>query len=435
MKCSLEGMNAKAIAKSIQSLAKIGSDLCVEADENGLQFRTFNPSKSAMATIRFQRIFFETYSLEESGVNYCKVCMKAILAVFKNMRHVERCEIRLLADQLKLQVQFKCSLETMKNALISVVDDEILTTNVSQDEAINVIVGSYKIFNDISSNFNATESEITLESMGNCLTAKNYIEGARVNDKFMRSQLKLSPSEFETYSIQEESAITFSLKEFRAFLAFAETINENITLNFSQEGSPLFVTMKKTDYIECSLVMTTVLPEDVSFYEECLETEVSEPAHNTTRKSNTSKTHKRKHSNSNVNSTSAAAAKKRLSEETTLSNDTTIFDFDGDNNHTSLHSIQAARNLTQRDHDMLDDNDILLAAAALDTPDLSFQDNKSEDRDNEEEEEDETIPQSPQREHVPKIRTIFARCFEATYIPKEPSPNSEVFVPNSDTED
>lgn len=97
----------------------------MEADENGLQFRTFNATKSAMATIRFSRIFFETYSIKESGDNYCKVCMKAILAVFKNMRHVERCEIRLLSEQLKLQVQFKCSLETMKNALIAVVDDEI----------------------------------------------------------------------------------------------------------------------------------------------------------------------------------------------------------------------------------------------------------------------------------------------------------------------
>lgn len=127
-----------AVAKSIQSLSKIGSDLCIEADEDGLQFRTFNPSKSAMATIRFSRMFFETYSIEGSEVNYCKVCMKAILAAFKNMRHVERCEIRLLSDQLKLQIQFKCSLETMKNALIAVVDDEILTTNVAREDATNV---------------------------------------------------------------------------------------------------------------------------------------------------------------------------------------------------------------------------------------------------------------------------------------------------------
>lgn len=162
MKCTLEGGNAKGkyaktknspinytfvvivIAKSIQSLAKIGPDLCVEADENGIQFRTFNPSKSAMATIRFQRIFFETYHLKETDNNYCKVSMKAILTVFKNMRQVERCEIRLLTEQSKLQVQFTCRLETMKNALIAVVDDENLTTTVSMDDTINESVVVYQ---------------------------------------------------------------------------------------------------------------------------------------------------------------------------------------------------------------------------------------------------------------------------------------------------
>lgn len=214
-------------------------------------------------------------------------------------------------------------------------------------------------------------------------------------------------------------------------MAFAETINEKITLNFSQEGCPLFVTIEKPDLIESSLIMTTVYPEDVSFYEECLETEVKEPANNTTRRNTTTtaKTQKRKHSNPNTNNTTTAgAAKKRLSEETTLSNDTTLFDFNSGANHTSLHSIQAARNLTQQDCEMAEDNDILLAAAALETPDLTF-------HEDEEQEDDETIPQSPQKEYVPKIRTIFARCFEATYVPKEPSPNSEVFVPNSDPED
>lgn len=52
-------------------------------------------------------------------------------------------------------------------------------------------MGSYKIFSDILANFNVVDAEITLEAMGNGLTAKNYIEGSRVNDKFMRSQLKL----------------------------------------------------------------------------------------------------------------------------------------------------------------------------------------------------------------------------------------------------
>lgn len=171
--------------------------------------------------------------------------------------------------------------------------------------------------------------------------------------------------------------------------------------------------------------MTTVLPEDVSFYEECLESEVNEPSNTTTRSK--TKTTKRKHSNPDVNNTTT---KKRLSEETTLSNDTTLFNFDTQTN-TSLPSVETVRNGTQQVQHVIDeDDDIILEAAALETPDLTFPTSCNNDDD-----ENETIPQSPQTDYVPKIRTIFARCFEATYIPKEPSPNSEVFVPNSDTEE
>lgn len=117
-------------------MAKFGSDLYLEADQDGLQLRTFNVSKSAMGTFRFKRVFFEHFNAEEGS--YCKITMKAILAVFKNMKQVERCEIRLLIEQSKLQVQFKCRLETIKNVLISIVDEENVTAAVSMEDTSNV---------------------------------------------------------------------------------------------------------------------------------------------------------------------------------------------------------------------------------------------------------------------------------------------------------
>lgn len=117
-------------------MAKFGSDLYLEADQDGLQLRTFNVSKSAMGTFRFKRVFFEHFNAVEGS--YCKITMKAILAVFKNMKQVERCEIRLLIEQSKLQVQFKCRLETIKNVLISIVDEENVTAAVSMEDTSNV---------------------------------------------------------------------------------------------------------------------------------------------------------------------------------------------------------------------------------------------------------------------------------------------------------
>uniref|UniRef100_A0A1A9W761 Cell cycle checkpoint control protein n=1 Tax=Glossina brevipalpis TaxID=37001 RepID=A0A1A9W761_9MUSC len=438
MKCSLGGINAKTVAKSIQSLAKFGSDLYVEADSQGLQLRSFNSSKSAMGTFRFKRTFFESYHIVEANENYCKIGMKAALAVFKNMQQVERCDICIMPESSKLQIQFSCRLETLKNALISIVDEENISTPVSVEEANNLLVGSYKLFNDISNNFNTAEVEITLEVNSNGLTAKNYIEGSRVNDRFMRSQLKLSSAEFESYNIVQESAITFSLKEFRSFLAFAESLGENISLHFDQAGGPIIMMIKKLDFIECSLIMSTLYPDDISMYDELRETEVNERMSVTVK---TPGSHKRKHSDSEMTA-KTQYSKRTLSEQYTLSTEAALFQFDSDK---SVPSTNCTRNLTPPDLRTDDNNaDVLLATKELasngkNSTNISItfenietaRDMISQDKDD----EDEAIAQSPQRKETSKLRRVFTRCFENTYIPKEPSPNSQVYVPNSDTED
>lgn len=56
------------------------------------------------------------------------------------MRQVERCEIRILSEQAKLQIQFYCLLETIKNALITIMDDDNLTAAVSVENTTNLLV-------------------------------------------------------------------------------------------------------------------------------------------------------------------------------------------------------------------------------------------------------------------------------------------------------
>lgn len=237
-------------------------------------------------------------------------------------------------------------------------------------------------------------------------------------------------------------------------MAFAEAISESVALNFDEAGSPVFVTIKKQDYIECILITSTLAADDISFSEDCRE---SEDVNESTRRNsiNVPQT-KRKHSDPKINK-EPPTRKKKVNDQTTLSSNSTLFNFSDHNsnnhNETRLDSLEAARNLTQQDIEMNDDqDDILLAAVAATTvppprrtvyparPSEAFATlaNEAENQsDNEtEDEEEDTIPQSPQREdRNTRLRSIFARCFEATYIPKEPSPDSQVYVPDSDTED
>lgn len=76
------------IAKAIQSLSKVGKELFIEADVQGLQMRTINATQSAVGSIRFSRSMFDTFQLPSSGNFCCKIAMKPCLGVFRNMKQV-----------------------------------------------------------------------------------------------------------------------------------------------------------------------------------------------------------------------------------------------------------------------------------------------------------------------------------------------------------
>lgn len=55
--------------------------------------------------------------------------------------------------------------------------------------------------------------------------------------KFSTHELNiLRPEEFESYKIGESTTITFCMRELRAILNFAESMNVNITANFDIAG-------------------------------------------------------------------------------------------------------------------------------------------------------------------------------------------------------
>ncbi|KAM8708046.1 hypothetical protein ACLKA7_015077 [Drosophila subpalustris] len=450
MKCTLEGSNARIIAKAIQSLSKVGKELFIEADARGLQMRTINATQSAVGSIRFSRSMFDTFQMPPSGDCYCKIAMKPCLGVFRNMKQVEYCEMSIVGNRTKFQVTLRCKLETMKQALISIVDEQNITSAVPTDQSSNSIRGDYKLFMEISNSFIASEEELTLEAKSDSLSAKNYIEGARVNDKFMRSQLKLKPSEFGHYQVAQDAVITFCIKEFRAFLLFAEVLNAEMTLEFDDAGSPFFLKIKKHSEIECLLILSTLSPDDVSFSEDYCQREIGEG-------DLTNVPQKRKSSTPGP----VIQQKRRLAESTTLSDvDSSLFQF---REHrparpSEAPSVQPARLLAEGDtvdlvEEEADEDALLLAVSDAaeasqvivpnstevffyeteNTPPPAGIPPQMEDRMLEE--EDESIPPSPERDRSNRMRTIFSRCFQNTFVPREPSPNSQVYAPNSDTED
>uniref|UniRef100_W8BYD2 Cell cycle checkpoint control protein n=1 Tax=Ceratitis capitata TaxID=7213 RepID=W8BYD2_CERCA len=439
MKCTLDGGNTKVFAKAVQSLSKFGGDLFVEADVDGMQLRTLNPTKSAVGTYRFNKSFFDYYETNQNEETYCKIDMRACLTVFRNTKQVERCDMTFIQDQEKFQIQLKCQHETLKNTCISVDDEENITAEMTPENNCNTICGSHKIFTEISNNFNPAEEEITLEAQDKKINVKNYVEGSRVNEKFMRSQLQLNADEFDKYNIEKQTSITFCLKEFRALLMFAEALNESVCLQFDMAGSPVFVGISHRDEIHCLLIMSTLSSDEVSFYDDCQESDVQETS--------TSKLcQKRKLNSTRTNDKSKSfrrdTKQKCITEDTTLSNSSSLFQFEKNSNkRSSSLSIAAPRNQNPSlMTESISDNSILLLPAVCEESKRIHTNPRNQTLAEEGVTEvsssgdEDCVPESPKRQERANLRTIFSRCFQATYVPSEPSTHGQIFALDSDTE-
>ncbi|EDW40450.1 GL25252 [Drosophila persimilis] len=326
MKYTLEGSNARVIAKAVQSLSKVDKEMFIEIEQQGLQMRAINATQSAVGSIFFKRSMFEVFDMPPSSDFYCKISMKGCLA------------------------------------------------------------------------------------------------------------------------------------EFRAFLLFAECLNASLSLEFDDAGSPFMLKIKKHGEIECLLIMSTLSPDDVSFSDDYCQRDLTVededvPAASSKRKSSTP---------------GPSVQQKRLQQDGLVDIDssmgTPLFQF----RPSEAPSVQQARLLAEVDtviliEDEAEEEALMLAAAdaALeasqsvlpttvpesavapappnstevcfyntdDVPPTQSPTFPADDH----QDDDESIPQSPER--VTRMRTIFSRCFQSTYVPREPSPNSQAYAPNSDTED
>lgn len=84
------------LTKAIHSFSRIGSELFIEAHQNGLSLRTVNNARSAFSIITFSPEFFTEYHSTTIAdnpddiefENKCKVSIKSCLDVLKNMKQV-----------------------------------------------------------------------------------------------------------------------------------------------------------------------------------------------------------------------------------------------------------------------------------------------------------------------------------------------------------
>ncbi|XP_055384283.1 cell cycle checkpoint control protein RAD9A [Condylostylus longicornis] len=426
MICVLPGNNARIFAKAINTVAKFG-DLYFEPEADGLSLKSINYTKSAYITFKFLDSFFSDYEYENLSQNIfdgkCKVSIKTFLGIFKNMKQVDQCKISIDSEAEKLIIEFNCKLDTKKKYIVSILDVEVLQPgSIGNIDKRNRICGSTKIFSDISNNFQMQEDEITMVAESNRLIVKNYIDGQVIDPKFMRSQLKLKGEEFDVYSIKKECSITYCLREFRALLHFAESLNIDISVFFEEAGMPVVFKIANLSVFEATLFMSTLSPDDISMIDEDVN------------KSNTRNISlKENNVNNKSQNQNENLRKKSLTDTVSLDDENDITDdilMDIDLESTIKNHSQKEQNSARNDTSKNDAARNQKSTRVSNFPPpvtLNISDDDSVTFIDTEIQED-CIPASPPSK---KLKKLFRRCFEPTYLPSD---SDTVLAVDSDPE-
>ncbi|XP_053881706.1 cell cycle checkpoint control protein RAD9A isoform X1 [Malaclemys terrapin pileata] len=266
MRCLVTGGNVKVLGKAVHSLSRIGDELYVDPTEDGLSLRAVNSSRSAYACFLFAPLFFQLYeegSPDPDGEPFrCKVFMKSFLGVFRSLpsleKMVEKCLISLNPRASRLVVQLHCKYGVTKTHNLSFQECELLQAVFDKELCANTLRAPARVLVDAVVHFPVTLAEVTLGvSPAGKVSFRNYLDEETEPSRTMVTELCLSEDEFQDVQVQQQSHVTFCLKEFRGLLSFAESSNLPLNIHFDSPGRPAIFTLSDP-LLEVHLVLATL---------------------------------------------------------------------------------------------------------------------------------------------------------------------------------
>uniref|UniRef100_A0A674PHB8 Cell cycle checkpoint control protein RAD9A n=1 Tax=Takifugu rubripes TaxID=31033 RepID=A0A674PHB8_TAKRU len=253
------------LAKAIHSLSRIGEELYVEPQKDGLALRSVNSSRSAYACFLFAPLFFSRYTIPTCQTFRCKMAIKSVQAIFRSQvsleKTVEKCHIKLEEQKNRLTFTLHCKHGLLKTHNLSFQDSESLQAVFDKDSYGNVFRCNPRLLVDTVTHFPPSLEEVTVSVNDERMWVRNHVE-EHDQGKTMLTELCLGSDEFEHFAAQNHNSITFCLKELRGFLVFAESTSLPVSMYFDEPGSPVVLCVTDS-VLEGNFVLAT-LSDDVN---------------------------------------------------------------------------------------------------------------------------------------------------------------------------
>ncbi|XP_077434472.1 cell cycle checkpoint control protein RAD9A [Vanacampus margaritifer] len=261
MDCVVTGGNVKVLAKAIHSLSRIGDELYVEPQEDGLALRSVNSSRSAYGCFLFAPLFFSRYIVPNGQAFRCRMSVKSVQSVFKSLasleKTVEKCHIHLDRQKDRLTFTLHCKYGLLKTHNLSFQDSESLQAVFDKNSCRNVFRGHPRLLVETVAHFPPSLEEVTLSVSDERMWFRNHVDEDLAQSKAMLTELCLASDEFDHFAVQTHISITFCLKELRGMLFFADNTGLPISMYFDEPGSPLVLSVSDS-VLEGNFVLATL---------------------------------------------------------------------------------------------------------------------------------------------------------------------------------
>ncbi|XP_041707669.1 cell cycle checkpoint control protein RAD9A [Coregonus clupeaformis] len=261
MDCVVTGGNVKVLAKAIHSLSRIGDELYLEPQENGLALRSVNSSRSAYACFLFSPLFFSRYTIPCGHAFRCKMAIKCVQAVFRSLssleKTVEKCHIELDGEKSRLTFTLHCKHGLLKTHNLSFQDSESLQAVFDKESCANMLRAQPRLLVDTVLHFPPSLEEVSVSVSGERVWFRNHVDDEAEQSKAMLTELCLSSDEFDHFAVGAQTSITFCLKELRGLLVFAESTGLPVSVYFDEPGRPLVLSVTDS-VLEVNFVLATL---------------------------------------------------------------------------------------------------------------------------------------------------------------------------------
>ncbi|KAG8097300.1 hypothetical protein GUJ93_ZPchr0013g37509 [Zizania palustris] len=260
MELSMSGGALRTFTRCVTCLARVGSDLVVQAHPAKLELHTLNSSRSAFASISLERDFFDEFRISAADA--------------AARRRRPRRSSAASSSRVRKTYCIACSAEP-----------EVQTLALDRSNFSSRLAIRPRDLARLLSNFQSSLQELTVIATdpaaglpnagggvdaveGKAIELRSYIDPAKDDcDTRLHTQLWIDPAEefLEYVHSGDPVDVTFGVKELKAFLTFCEGCEVDILIFFQKAGEHVLLAPKfglddgSSSDFDATLVLATML--------------------------------------------------------------------------------------------------------------------------------------------------------------------------------